>query len=208
MGYYPTFESGTAPAAFTEARRAELEARGFRTAATDGAVAGDGSTASGATSSGDSATPTTSGGATLLYSRWYFPDPLAGVVFRGLTRGNLYRLACLDEGGPSERGALVENAGTIRGTDKVLASPQDGLVLVASPSGKSYRVHVDDVDPDNPQLKMVPVDSSALRAGDVAFAAAGFGIVLTGRTNAGRYLVRLVDEGGWTELTMILGEWA
>jgi len=54
----------------------------------------------------------------------------------------------------------------------------------------------------------VPVDSSALRAGDVAFAAAGFGIVLTGRTNAGRYLVRLVDEGGWTELTMILGEWA
>jgi len=79
---------------------------------------------------------------------------------------------------------------------------------VASPSGKSYRVHVDDVDPSNPQLKMVPVDSSALRAGDVAFAAAGFGIVLTGRTNAGRYLVRLVDEGGWTELTMILGEWA
>jgi hypothetical protein len=130
------------------------------------------------------------------------------VVFRGLTRGNLYRLACLDEGGPSERGALVEPAGTIRGTDKVLASPQDGLVLVASPSGKSYRVHVDDVDPSNPQLKMVPVDSSALRAGDVAFAAAGFGIVLTGRTNAGRYLVRLVDEGGWTELTMILGEWA
>jgi hypothetical protein len=138
------------------------------------------------------------------FAHWYFPDAQTGVVLRGAVNGTCYRLA-VDDADPAARTVLLEPVSALRNGDVVVKTPRVGLVLCATPSQVAYRVRIDDRERDNPTLLIQP--ASRIAVDDFAFGASGFGPVLTGRTNQRLYLVRLLDEGGYQELTVLLGDW-
>ena len=218
IGYYPTF-TGETPAAFTDAVRLNLQGRGFTagTAAATTAGTGTGGTTPG-TGTGTVTDAVTVGGYTPaqlrdrathtgpFYCQWYFPNELSGVVWRGSVNGSLWRLKANDEV-PAERTLDLEQyAGAVAG-DVVLASGSAGVVLWGRDTEQAYRVSVNDADPAAPVFDTRPVTLAQARLDDFVFGANGFGPVVRGRTTGAKYLLCLMDAGGWEELKLELGEW-
>jgi hypothetical protein len=216
IGYYPTF-TGETPAAFTDAVRLNLQGRGFTTGT--GAANTTGTATGGATSGTGTVTDaTTVGGLTAdqiinraqqtgpFYCQWYFPNELSGVVWRGSVNGSLWRLKANDEV-PAERTLDLEQYAAAAAGDVLLASGLAGVVLYGRDTDQAYRVSVNDADPSAPVFDTRPVTLAQARVDDFVFGASGFGPVVRGRTTGAKYLLCLVDAGGWEELKLELGEW-
>ena len=138
------------------------------------------------------------------YAVKYFPDQMAGVVWRGRYRGGMYRLAMFADGGTPMH--ALESRGAARAGDWLLATAQAGVVFVAAPSGGVYRAYLDDTEADAPMLALESVATlAAARGDDLVFGDAGVGLVLRDRVLDKRWLMRLADDQGAAML--ILEDW-
>jgi hypothetical protein len=140
------------------------------------------------------------------YCHWLFGNPSSGVVWRGSQRGSVWRVAA-DDADPAARVLVLEPWGAAVAGDVLLASNQAGVILVGRGTGQPYRVSLNDAQSDSPQLEARPVSLAQARADDFVFGATGFGPVLVGRANANKYLLCVVDDGGWAEVKLELGDW-